>query len=129
AVLMVREPEAGSREHETLISSSRLPATGYRLPGRQRLGVYLQSPLRRLLPREVERALAAELDVVRPDLRVRRQSHDAPGDGVDVQRIDEEGVAARNLLERGGRRRQNRRAARHRLHDREAEALVQGGVE
>ncbi len=51
---------------------------------------------------------------------------DAGGDRIRVERVDEHGRAARDLLRRAAPRRDDRRPARHRLDHRQPEALVEG---
>src|SRR5713101_185720 len=102
AVFMTENGKRKTENEGTVSRCSRFPFPVSRFPASQCGGVHLERLLRGLVPVEVERSLAAELAKVLPDLRVGRQHDDPAGDGVHVHRIDQIGVAARDLLQRRG---------------------------
>ena len=76
-----------------------------------------------------ENARARSRPRARSSSRRRMRLLDPGGDRRDVERVDEDCRTARDLLRRAAGRRDDGRAARHRLEHRDAEALVQRRVD
>ena len=107
-----------------LLQEERVDADSH---ARRHVAVHVEQALGGAAPGVLRGALEALGDQLRPQRRVGQRELERYGQAVDVCRVDQQRGALGDFWQAGRTRSDYRRAARHRLEDRQAESLVQRG--